>query len=328
MSRFPISCFALAVVAASLVASCDSTVQLVPKSKMGYATVACTKGTGVKTIAPTLDMAASTYDVTFSRTGYTSRSLASQTTQSLASTSVELNPGAWQVAVQAYNAAATKIGEGSTTVTIRAGETTSANVTVSILSGTGTLSLSADWSTIAGSIGTPSLTGVLTPTSGTAITLPASAFTISGSTASYASSAIPSGSYTLTLILLNGANEASRATDAVQILAGQTASGTVSILKAENGSIGITITTNLPSAVTYAFNPSSGSTIAAGASIAATPSGAVSSYSWYLDGALSSTTTTGTYTTSGTLAAGTYYLTVIGLSGSYLSSGSMSFIIK
>jgi hypothetical protein len=324
MNRIILVSLVSVLATAGLLLSCDGISGTGSLMSKGYANISFSKDSAVKTIAPTLDMAVDSYDVTFSRTGYTSVSLSKKKATELASASVELDSGTWTVNVLAYNAAVTQIGTGSAPVTIKANATVTASITVSVLPGNGSLSLNADWTAITKTLIAPSMKGTLTSTSGSITDL---SFVTSDKTATYASSAVPCGSYTLALTLYDGTTAIASAADAVLIIAGQTSTGTISSFTTSIGSTGITITVSLPSAVTYTFSISSGDTIAPGANISVTPSIFINSYSWYLDGEFSLTTTTGIYTTSISLSTGTHYLTVIGKSGSDLSSSTIQFKI-
>lgn len=313
-------CFAISTIFFACSLSKDKTTE----DEYGYVTISVLRSAGIKTIAPGVDLTAATYDVVYSRTGYTSVTQTKQTAAYLAVSPTTLQTGTWNISITAYNAGNTAIGAGDVAVTIEAGKTANASVTIAILPGTGAINLGIDWSSLT-AISNPSITGTLTPTSGSVISLVSA---ISGQKATLSSTAIASGSYMLTVILNDGTSEVARAVDAVLIIQSTTASGAINFTKSSSstGAVSITITLALPSNITYSFSPASGK-ISAGATITATPSSAVNSYSWYLDGVVDSTQTTAIYTTPSALPQGEYCLTVVGKSGSYLSSGSMNFTI-
>jgi hypothetical protein len=307
-----------------LVGSCDLINNLLPK-KTGFVSISLAKGDGVKTLAPSSDMVVAKFDVTFSRAGSTSIQLKDLPGTTTTTSPVELLAGTWSVEVIAYNAAGDIIGKGNFDVAVVAGKTATSPVTVSILAGNGTLNLSAIWTGI--DLVAPTITGTLTPISGTPIAV---SFVLGTppSTATYSSTTIPAGSYTMDLLLKDGTDTVSRVVDTVQILKETTTSGTITFVKDPNywGQVKVTITVDLPSPITYTFNPVSGTKVREGndTTITATPSRTIDSYRWYVNGVIQPSATGASFNTGTSLAEWVHKITVIGRSGSVLSSASMN----
>jgi hypothetical protein len=150
--------------------------------------------------------------------------------------------GSWTIVVNALNSSGTLIGTGTATAEVVAGETAQVSVTISPISGTGTLSLAATWTV--SQVQNPSITATLTPALGTAQNLP---FAVSGGSASYSSSAIGDGYYTLTLTLNDNGTPVAGAVEVVRVVAGATTNGTYDFpnVNAPGSSIQVNINTQM-----------------------------------------------------------------------------------
>jgi hypothetical protein len=181
--------------------------------------------TGSKTLYPAGGISLSTWDLILS-SGSSSieRNGNSASTTSLASISLE--PGTWTVTVNGRNAAGVVIASGSSTATIEAGKSATVSITLTLLSGTGTLSLNASWPS-SYNLSSPTVVGTLTPAiGGSATSIP---LTVSGSAATYSGS-IAAGSYTLSLTLSDSGTATSyrsRIPEAIWIAANCATTGTV-----------------------------------------------------------------------------------------------------
>jgi len=323
MNKRTISAAILCLSIMLLFSTCTPAITPSDGSATGFVTISFAKGAGVKTLVPTVDMVVSTFDVTFTRTGATTVLLQDLLGTTTVTSPVELLTGNWTVDVNAYNAANDIIGTSSSDIDVLAGKTVTTDITVSILQGNGSLSLSSTWAGI--DLLLPSIDGTLTPVTGTPIPV---ALVAGTSSATYSTTSIPAGSYTLDLLLTDGTATISHVVDTVQILKDATTSGSINFAKDPNywGKITATVIVDLPSAVTFAFNPVSGTPISAGVgtTITVTPSRAVDGYSWYLNGVLDPSQTGATYQTGTALPVWSHLLTVIGRSGSTLSSASMT----
>lgn len=168
----------------------------------------------------------------------------------------------------------------------------------------------------------------LTPLVGTPIPV---SFVCGSDTATFTSTSIPAGSYTLYLLLKDGTAEISHVVDTVQILSEAATSGSITFMKDPNywGRVTATVFVDLPSAVTFVFSPVSGTQIKAGVdtTITVTPSRQMDGYSWYLNGILDPNQTGATFKTGTALPEWVHLLTVVGHSGTTLSSASMIFEI-
>jgi formylglycine-generating enzyme required for sulfatase activity len=287
-------------------------------SKTGSLTIALTNNVSVaKTLIPGISMDVTTYTVT--GTGPNGATF----TANLTGTSVTQNNlafGSWTIAVNALNAGGTLIGTGSTTATVNTGQTTSASVTVTPITGTGTLSLTVNWP--AAQVQTPSITASLTPALGTAQSL---AFTVSGANATYSNTALGNGYYTLAFTVNDNGIAEAGVVEVVRIVAGQTTSGTYTFANVNQAGGGITvnITANMQNPLDVAIAGASatlnvGSTQSLTASVS-NYSGNVS-YVWYVNGV--SQATGSTYSFGSGLSAGYYRIDVVAFTADGTRAGS------
>lgn len=276
-----------------------------------------------KTLVPNVDMNAASYSI--SGSGPNGATF-STTLSSGTSTTIPVQAsGTWTVSASGKNAAGTFITYGSATTQVSTGSTSTVTITVTPIVGPGSLSLTLTWP--AASVANPSIQAQLVPATGSPTTLAFS--TPSNGSASYSGSSIMNGYYTLTLQLFDGTTLVMGAVDVVEIIQGQTTSGTYafSAVNGVDGKITVNITPNLlnPLAVTMSGQPSSpigsGSPVTLSASVPAGTGNAT--YAWYVNGvsqAVGNTFTLNSATAS--LAVGTYRVDVTAFSANGLQAGS------
>jgi len=299
-----------------------------------------------KTIAPTLSMNVSTYQLTF--TGPTTADNFTITVSNAGLFNrTGLKPGSWTVAASAFNAdtpTPTLIGAiggvaGTTQAfTVAAGSSTNVTVSVVPLTGTGKgdLRIFVSWPDDVGP-GTETLTGSLTPGPGNI-----SFQTTPGTTVTALYNANPqlnAGYYLMALqlrdsggVLLWGWIEA------VRILADKTTdTGTNFALTTLTGAGGVSLvaTGNMQNPITITFTQSTITDLKLGVnglSVAATmtPAGSYT-YQWYLDGtAVSDGNSDATFTlaqSSPLITLGRHNLSLVVTSGSILSSNTIPFTV-
>lgn len=239
-------------------------------------------GSSARTLTPPIDMTPANYALSGTGPG---GATFSTTVSSTSATVRGLAPGSWTVSVTGKNSAGTVILQGSGTATVSPGSTTNLAVTARPVAGPGTLSLTVSWP--ASSVGTPQVQAQLLPSSGAAIPL---TFTPpSNGSSMYSGSGIMNGYYTLSLQLLDDGAPVMGAVEVVQIVAGQTTSGTYAFtnVNTARGTIAVNITPQVfnPIVVTMSSIPAlvgSGITLAVSASV---PTGSPNvTYAWYLNG--------------------------------------------
>jgi hypothetical protein len=239
-----------------------------------------------------------------------------------------LKYGDWTVTVDALNKDGDIIGrtQQPAIAAVHAGQNTIVNVTVKPLEGYGTLSLTVTWNTSI--IENGNINAQLVPTAGSTITLNFGSTT--PGIATYSSSTIPTGYYTLVLQLQEGITPVMGAVETVRIAKDATTSGTFDFQQVDpvGGQITVNITPemNNPIAITLAGSVNEiteGSTMTVTASVPADTGNVV--YTWYLNGA--SKATGPSYTVGSSLPAGYYRLdvTAIAANGSRAGSASHSF---
>ena len=277
---------------------------------------------GSRTIAP-----ASGFIASYSASGSGPSSVSS--TSSTGSFSfTDLAPGSWTFTVSGLDAASNGnvIATGTAVVTISSGASASASVTLAPASSSyGSLSLSASWSS-----GEPvsSIDGSLSPDDGSS-SIDVS-FTVSGTSATYSNSALAPGSYVLALSAKDssGAAVASATIESVLIYAGQSSSATLTISDAQFivGSSGLS--TTIPSEITLALSGNS-SSLSRGSTmtVTATPSAAVDSYAWYLDGTEQSGESSSSITFGSSLGLGSHRLMAVVKKNAIPFSNSCAFTV-
>lgn len=244
--------------------------------KSGSLTVSIKNNINAKTLLPSISMDAASY--TINGAGPKGATFSASTSGDPVTVD-GLALGSWTITVNALNAGSTVIGQGQGTVAVNAGENAVLAIAVTPLSGMGSLNLTVIW---AASLQKPSIQASLTPSpSGSVIVLDFGA--ISGTHATYSSSTIPAGYYTLTLQLLGNNLTEAGAVEVVRIVAGQTTSGTYSFV----GTVVVNITPALanPIPVSISGVPP---TVPVGTSMIATASVGDGTtdvdYTWYLNG--------------------------------------------
>ncbi len=238
--------------------------------------------------------------------------------------------GAWGISVDGLNAAGTNISHGEASVNVVAGTNQTVNVTMSPIVGPGTLTLTVTW--VAGSVDMPSIQSQLIPGTGSPIDL---TFTIaSAGKATYTSSAVPNGYYTLVIKLLDNGQLVMGAVDVVRIVNAQTTSGTVDFSRVNTGTgsilVNITPSLNNPVPVTM-----SGQVAELGVGAATTVTASVAqgtgtvTYVWYLNGVSKTTGPSFTFNTAAApLTPGVYRLDVAAFTSNGLRGGSTTFSFK
>ncbi|MCL6592258.1 MAG: hypothetical protein K6U80_20225 [Firmicutes bacterium] len=277
-----------------------------------------------KSIQPGLDMTIATYDI--SGTGPNGTSFQKDNIAAGAPVTINaLAVGVWTISVNAKNSGGTIIASGVSNVLIAAEVTNNTEITVRPLTGTGELRISISWP--AGIITNPSIIGTLTPVGGSATNI---TFTIAGNglSASYQNNAIPAGYYTLLVQLKDGSVIKWGGIESVRIIAGQTSSGEFPLTTApgEIGDIELVINPDLQNPISISFSGQQENlTIGTNMTVTATPSQAVDSYQWYLNGILLLGQTGQTITIGSSLAEGSYRLDVVIVKGNITSSGYITF---
>lgn len=237
-----------------------------------------------------------------------------------------LDPGTWTISVDARNSSGYIIADGDVTINIVANNTTFTTVTVSPITGYGSLSLALSWPT--GSITTPVIVAGLTSDT----SFDVFNFSISGNSATYYDNLLVTGYYELSIVLMDGEEVMWGNTEAVRIVNSQTTFGDYDITdfaQDEQGDIDIEIITNIenPLDITLAGSQSSllpGSSMTVTATVSETPD----SYQWYLNGEILYGETSSSITIGNTLAIGTYGLDLIVTKGAIISSEGFTFNVS
>jgi hypothetical protein len=275
----------------------------------------------VRTLLPPLDMAIASYAV--SGTGPSGATFATTSTQATLTIN-SLAFGQWTVSVSARNAAGTAIAQGSGSVAVATGQTSSLSVQVAPIPGNGSLHLAVTWT--AAKVNVPSLSGQLLPVTGSPIPL---TFTMGSGSATSDASGIPAGYYTLTLQLMDNKIVIMGAVDVVRILQGQTTSGTFDFTASNQpgGAIAVSIVPVMSDPLTVGLTGQKAS-IAVGGSMTVTA--AVTGYTgnvtyvWNMNGQSIATGSTASpsLTLGSTMASGIYRLDVTAFSADGLRAGS------
>jgi 6-phosphogluconolactonase len=291
-------------------------------SRGGSLSIQLTNNINARTLLPPIDMNAASFTVSGTGPGGASFS---QTTSGGLVTVSGLAFGSWSVMVNALNAGGTLIGSGQSTVTVHTGQTSTVDISVVPLGGSGTLTLTVTWT--ASQVETPSIHATLTPASGPATPL---SFSVSGNQATYSSTTIPAGYQTLTLQLLDNNIPVMGAVDVARIVAGQMTTGSYAFTNVNQpgGSVMVNITPAMADPIPVSIS-GVGSTITAGTSITATASVSDGTanvvYVWYLNGVSQATGSSDTFGSA--LSAGYYRLDVTAYTadGTRAGSGTASF---
>ncbi len=268
------------------------------------------------TLVPALDMTAASYTIT--GRGPSGANFV-QTTATAPVQIKDLAAGAWSVTVEALNAAATVIGDGTTTVTLTAGNQSNVSITVKPLSGYGTLQLTVNWP--AALVTSASVTAQLVPAAGATRAL---TFTLGSGTAGSATTSIPVGYHTLSLQVLDGTVPVAGAIEIVRILKDQTTAGTFAFSQVNPapGNMQVSITPSMANPLTVTLSGQRASVVqGTGFTLQASVAGVTGVvYSWYLNGGFSSTGAS--YAVPATLTPGTYRIDVAAFTADGLRAGS------
>jgi len=277
---------------------------------------------GVKTLTPPISMTPASYAVSGSDGNGGSFD---QNTAASAVTIPNLAFGTWTVTVDALNDIGTIIGRGQGQVEVNAGQTSSLNVIVAELDGSGTLELSLLWP--AADIQNPSVQASLIPAAGSMITL---AFSppVSGSSTCM-QTGIPKGYYTLELQLLDSGIAVAGAVEIVRIVKDQTTNGTFEFteVNSPDGGVAVEITPEIydPIEVTLGGQEDiveEGSSMTVTASVP--PDTGSVEYKWYINGL--SKATGSSCTLGAGLTEGSYRLDVTVMTTDGNRAGSASHV--
>lgn len=132
--------------------------------------------------------------------------------------------GEWNITVEALNNGQITIGNGSGTTTIHSGQTSVLDIEITPLEGFGTFNLALNWDD--NLIENPSLDVNLIPGQGNPISI---GLDINGGTATSSSGNIPTGFYTLVILLYDNGSQCGGAVEVVRIVKDQVTSGTINI---------------------------------------------------------------------------------------------------
>ena len=173
-----------------------------------------------RSLVPTVDMTVTTYNL--SGTGPLGATMTANNVSGNYVTTLAV--GAWTIVATGLNAAGTSIVTGTVNVSVVANTNTPASIVCTPIPGPGTLNLSLNWPT--GLLTTPAVVATLTPTGGAAQTL---TFTLTGTTATFNSTTLTNGYYTLSMQLEDTSVTPAKVwwgdTETVEILATQPTSG-------------------------------------------------------------------------------------------------------
>ncbi len=278
------------------------------------------QSSGKKTLLPDISMDIVSYEITGSGPG--SETFTTTITSGFQAVIDHLLPGSWTVSVNARNIDTTIIGTGSAAVTVIAGATATAEITVSPIDGDGTLDLTLQWNFT--SIATPVIEAQLVPTEGSTQTLH---FTVSGSgnTATHSSS-VPSGYYTLVVKLLDGEALASGSVEVVRVVDSETTAGNYqfSEMDPDFGRLQVNITNEMADPIDVTMSGQSDEMSDDGTMVilgSVPPDTGNVTYVWYIDG---STVGTGDAYTVRDLIPGYYRIDVTAYSADGSRAGSAS----
>ena len=247
-------------------------------------------------------------------------------------TFVGLNPGEWSVNVQGSNADGDLIGAGSTNVTVVAGQSVEAAVTVVPLPGPGTLELELDWDGV--SLSNPAVVASLAAVNGG----PAEQleFDVDSDSASY-SEDHPAGYYDLSIELQeDGAAVWGPRVFALRIIQDETSSRTFAISLADltAGDIDVVVSQDLqnPYQVSFTgFSPDLGMGQNMTVGVSLEPTAEPDQVRWFINGELRHTggsVTLGFGQTDIRLTRGAYWLDALVQTGSSSSSHGAGFLVQ
>ena len=236
-----------------------------------------------KTLVPGIDMTIAGFDVSGSGPGGMQFS---RSTSGLSLTIGGLAFGDWTIAVDGKNAAGTIIAHGVAPVRVITGATQALAISLTPISGPGTLALTVNWTATV--VGTPSIQAQLIPSQGAPMDL---AFSISPpGKATSVTSAIPNGYYTVVVKLLDNGQLVMGAVDVVRIVKGETTSGafTFTDINAGTGSISVSVTPRMDNPIQVAMSGQKaelGTGTPMSLTASAPPDVGNVTFVWYLNGA-------------------------------------------
>lgn len=240
-------------------------------------------------------------------------------------TKAQLSPGNWDISVNAKNAAGKVIYTGSTKTILKKGGVTPVNITISPLSGTGSLNLSVTWP--ADKITQPVIDAQLIPTAGDSQPL---VFTDTGLTRTHSSSNIATGYHTLVIKLLDNTELSAGAAEIVRIVKDETTTGTYVFdnLQEHKGTLKIKIIQDFKNPIPVTLDRNSGTVFGMQKITASVPpsTGNVT-YHWYINGNLqppSADMTNGVFIIPSDLVSGYYRMDVIAISADGSRAGSVT----
>jgi hypothetical protein len=274
-----------------------------------------------KTIEPNLDMDVATYDIYGS--GPYGRSFEQLGVEDTTVWQKSLIPGVWTITVNAKNIDGVIIGTGSVEVEIIAGKVTNAEITVTPLIGEGILDVTVIWPVDV--IENPVILGTLTPAGGSAEEV-SFVYGADGVSAGY-NRTLANGYYVLSIQLFDGEEMLWGTIEAVRIITGQISEKTYTLVKDVNrGGLELEIITEMENPIEITFSGAmeflpSGTNM----TVSASTSEPVDSYQWYLKGDPINGETGNTITIGETLEPGTYWLDLVVIKGSILSSEGIVF---
>jgi hypothetical protein len=274
-----------------------------------------------KTIEPDLDMDVAVYDIfgsgpngeSFEQIGVTSTLVWQKS----------LKPGGWTITVNAKNTEGKIIGTGSVYVEIIAGKVTNAEIIVSPLIGEGILDVTVSWPS--GVIENPVIMGSITPAGGSSEAAPF-VYGSDGLSATYTQT-LATGYYMMSIQLYDNNVMLWGTIEAVRIISGELSEKTFTLVKDVNsGGLELEIITEMENPIEITF---SGALeflpLGSNMTVFASTSEPVDSYQWYLRGMPVSGETGNTITIGETLELGTYWLDLVVVKGSILSSEGIVF---
>ncbi len=270
-----------------------------------------------RSLLPVFDMDADSYVIEGIGPSSSSFTL---NTASVSNLIEELYPGDWTISIDALNVNSQVIGQGSGAVSVSRGETSSVNIIVKPLDGTGPLDLTVLWDI--NDIADPVVSARLIPYSGSEIS---PLFTETAGGISSSLTTLDAGYYTLILQLFETDTVVMGAVETVRIVAEQTTAGTFDFTEVNSvgGTIDIGIDVDLDNPIEVSLTGIV-DTMVMGSSMIVTASAPLEtetiSYMWYVNG--SSAGSGATVTVGSTFDPGIYRLDVIALATDGSRSGS------
>jgi hypothetical protein len=287
--------------------------------------IANASGGSAKTVQPTANLAATSFEIYGS--GPDNHAFSDEVTSTQYSRAA-LPIGAWIIKIYGKDDSGEKILSGIATAVIAEGATTSVAITLVPMDGTGTLAINLSWPL--GSVAAPSIVSTLTPIGGTGESL---SFTMADNSASYGSSSLASGYYTLSIKLMDGDTAVWGGIEEVRILANKTTSMTKALAKAEmncviTGSLGMTVTIDYQDPVDISLSGGLASLpLGQSMTVTATCSITPTAYAWYLNGTLIDGQASSSIAIGSGLDMGNYRLDAIAYAEDRTGSASLAFSV-